>query len=76
MYDYNQIIPHRLKYYREKYGFTQQEISNQLSIKQSTYANWERGHRVPDINAIANLADIYQTTIDDILGRTDIKKEG
>lgn len=76
MYDYNQIIPHRLKYYREKYGFTQLEISNQLSIKRSTYANWERGHRIPDINALANLADIYQTTIDDILGRTDIKKEG
>ncbi len=73
MVDYTEIIPMRLKYFREKFQLTQKDISAQLKIKQGSYSNWENGKRLPDINDIARIADIYSTSIDLLLGRTDIK---
>ncbi|MCQ5129832.1 helix-turn-helix domain-containing protein [Butyricicoccus faecihominis] len=74
MVDYETIIPLRLKYLREKFSLSQEEIAKQLKIGQSTYANWEAGRRTPSIGKIAQLADIYETSVDLLLGRTDIDK--
>lgn len=75
MISYREIIPMRLKYLRNKYSLTQTNIAEQLSISQSTYANWEAGRKTPDIEKIAQLADIYETSIDLMLGRTDIESK-
>lgn len=75
-YDYNKIIPERLKYYRKKYQKTQEEIAKELKITQSTYGNYEAGNRKINLNTLAQIADIYETSIDEMLGRTDIKKIG
>lgn len=72
MIDYREIIPFRLRYLRQKFDFTQEYLAEQLKISQSTYANWEAGRRIPDVEKIAQIADIYETTIDLLLGRTDI----
>lgn len=72
-YEYKEIIPQRLKYYRLKYGKTQEDIAEELKISQSTYGNYEAGNRKPSIEIIAKIADIYETSVDNILGRTDIK---
>lgn len=73
-YEYLKILPERLKYYRTKYGKTQEEIAEELKISQSTYGNYEAGNRKPSIEMIAKIADIYETSIDNILGRTDINE--
>lgn len=72
MINYREIIPLRLKYLREKYGYTQIEIAEQIGISQSTYANYESGRKLPNIEKIARIADVYETSIDLLLGRTDI----
>ena len=72
MINYKQILPMRLKYLREKHALTQTELAEQLKINQSTYANWECGRRMPDLEKIFQIADIYETTVDLIAGRTDI----
>ena len=75
MVDYREIIPVRLKYLRTKYQYKQDYLAQQLGISQGTYANWEAGKRLPGIDDIANLADIYETSVDLLLGRTDIRRE-
>lgn len=75
MVNYGTIIPLRLKYLREKFSLSQEAIASQLKVGQSTYANWEAGRRTPSIEKIAQLADIYETSVDLLLGRTDIDKE-
>ena len=75
MINYRKIVPLRLKYLRDKYDITQVNLAEQLNISQSTYANWEAGRKMPDIEKIAQLADIYETSVDLLLGRTDIDKE-
>lgn len=74
MVNYREIIPIRLKYLRTKYDYKQDYIAKQLGISQGTYANWEAGKRLPNIDNIACLADIYETSVDLLLGRTDIKR--
>lgn len=73
-YEYKKVIPERLKYYRMKYEKTQEQIAKELGISQSTYGNYEAGNRKPDIETIAKIADIYETSVDNILGRTDISE--
>lgn len=73
MINYREIVPLRLKYLRTKYSFTQSFLASQLNITQSTYANWEAGRKLPDIEKVAQLADIYETSVDLLLGRTDIE---
>lgn len=72
MINYRKIVPIRLKYFRSKFDFTQEDLAKEINIAQSTYANWECGKRLPDLDKIANIADFYSTSIDLLLGRTDI----
>lgn len=74
MVDYKPIVPQRLKYWREKHDVKQEDIATYLKIKQSSYANYEAGKRLPDINRIFQIADFYSTTVDKLLGRTDIEQ--
>lgn len=74
MIDYKKTIPLRLAYYREKYNIKQIDIAKALKITQGTYSNWENGTRTPSIEKIAQIADFYETSIDKLLGRTDINE--
>ena len=61
-----------LKRLRNKEGLTQVEISRELGIPLSTYRNWEKrgkGHRTPDVKVLAKLAEVLNTTIDELVGR-------
>ena len=59
----------RLKEIRKQNNYTQQQIANQLQISQVTYCNYELENREPDINTLIKLANLYHTTIDELVGR-------
>ncbi|MDQ0299687.1 transcriptional regulator with XRE-family HTH domain [Salibacterium salarium] len=63
----------RLEQLRENRGWTKSYVAkDKLGFKGvSTYANWEYGTRSPDHDSILKLADIYDTTTDYILGRSN-----
>lgn len=63
----------RIKNLREDHDWTQEYISKKLNIKQRTYSNYERGERQPPIEILCDLADLYNTSTDYLLGRTNIK---
>ncbi len=54
---------------KRKKGYTQEKISNLLEIGQSAYAKWENGRTQPNIDNIIKLANILDTTTDELLGR-------
>ncbi|MBQ3021675.1 MAG: helix-turn-helix transcriptional regulator [Bacilli bacterium] len=64
----------RLKEIREDRDLYQIDIANKLNIKQQQYSEYEIGKRLIPINYLSKLADIYDTSIDYLLGKTDIKK--
>lgn len=59
----------RLKELRTQKGYSQNEIAEMLGISQPAYANYERGAREADYEALSKLAEIFDVSIDYLLGR-------
>ena len=49
----------------------QKEIAAYLNMTRQVYGNYERGEQELPVWALIKLADLYQTSTDYILGRTD-----
>lgn len=64
----------RLKELREDHDYTQTAISSILHISQRAYSHYENGNREIPLEILVQLAHLYNTSIDYILGETDIKK--
>lgn len=64
----------RLKDLREDKDLYQKEIASLLNTTQQVYSEYELGIRLMPIDKINILADFYKTSIDYIVGRTDVKE--
>ncbi len=62
-------LQERLKYYREKNNYSQEEIAEKINLTQSAYSNYEKGKRLPSIEILIQLADIYEISLDILTGR-------
>ena len=60
---------HQLTKFRIRAGLTQQAVAAYLKCAQVTYAGYETGRSVPDINTLSALADKYDTSVDILIGR-------
>ena len=63
----------RLKDLREDSDVTQATLANYLHIKQNTYSQYENGQRQIPLELLIALANYYGTSLDYIVGLTDIK---
>ena len=64
----------RLKDLREDSDLTQSTLANYLHIKQNTYSQYENGHRQIPLELLVAIAEFYGTSLDYIVGLTDVKK--
>ena len=64
----------RLKDLREDSDLTQEALANYLHIKQNTYSQYESGKRQIPLELLIALAHYYGTSLDYIVGLTDIKQ--
>lgn len=62
-------VSERLKEKRKLKKYTQEEISKKLGISRSAYAYYETGRNEPDLETLKKLADIFETSIDYLVGR-------
>lgn len=58
-----------LKYQREINGLSQSELSRRTGIKQANISYWESGSKEPGISFCVILADFYEITLDELVGR-------
>ncbi len=61
----------RIRELREDHDMTQREVANILHITQPQYFRYEQGYRDIPTDLLLILADLYKTSTDYILGRTD-----
>ena len=64
----------RLKEIRQDKDLKQSDVAQVLGIKQQQYSEYEIGKRLIPINYLYDLALFYNTSIDYLIGRTDISK--
>lgn len=60
----------KLKEFRTRSGKTQEEIARIIGIPKKTYQNYEREIREPGSDVLCALADYYDISLDDLMGRT------
>lgn len=68
----NMKIAENIKFYRKSLGLTQEKLANLLNGKKSLVSNYENGYSIPDIHTLIKLADIFQVSLDELVGRKSI----
>ncbi len=63
----------RIRDLREDKDMTQKQVADYLNMKQPQYNRYEKGYRDIPSDILVALADLFDTTTDYILERTDIK---
>ncbi|MCD7717297.1 MAG: helix-turn-helix domain-containing protein [Lachnospiraceae bacterium] len=58
------IYMKKMKEFRTKANYTQQEISDLLNIQRQTYSNYENGSRMPPMEVMIRLTEIYSVSLD------------
>lgn len=53
---------------RKKHNMTQMELADRMGISFQAVSNWERGNSMPDISKLPELAELFEVTIDELLG--------
>ena len=59
---------------RKEAGMSQFELAEKLGVSQQTVSKYEKGTREPDNATLVKLSEIFNCSIDYLLGRTDIKE--
>lgn len=62
-----------LKKLRNEFAISQKAMAEILGVSQQTISNYENGNVEPDIALLSRLAAYFDTTIDYIVGRTEIR---
>ena len=64
-------IKKNIREYRLMQRMTQGELAEKLGGKKSLVSNYENGYSVPDIFTLVALADIFDVSVDELIGRSD-----
>ena len=59
----------RVRLLREEQGYTQQDVADRLQVSKQTVSQYERGVREPHIDMLASIADLFNVSIDYLVGR-------
>lgn len=68
------VLGGRIKYLREKRGWTQKEAAEKLGVSVVTWSRYETNDRKPEPETLASIANVFETTTDYLLGRTSTQK--
>lgn len=68
------MIYERIKNLREDSDLSQEYLGKILNVAQRTYSRYETGERAIPIEVFIKLADFYGTSVDYLIGRTNVKE--
>ena len=62
------MLGENIKTYRQKKGYTQEEVANRLHVTRQTISKWEKNYSVPDAEVLVKLADVLEVQTSQLLG--------
>lgn len=65
--DTQQRVAENIRYLRNVFGYTQEQVANKLHLHRTTYTLYESGKKLPGADIIVDLADLYHIRVDTIL---------
>lgn len=63
-----------LKLLRQEYGLSQQRLADAIGVSQPSINKYENHDIEPDIQILSKLADFFNTSIDYLVGHTDVRR--
>lgn len=69
------LIGNKLKELRKSRGLTQEELGNLLGVAKSSVSMYERDFRRPSYEVLISYVDIFNTSVDSILGSRNQLKD-
>lgn len=67
-------FPDRLKKLREEKNLTQEQLGKLINSTDVTISRYEKGLREPDLDTLEQLANIFDVSVDYLLGLTNMKR--
>ncbi|MBR1707607.1 MAG: helix-turn-helix transcriptional regulator [Clostridia bacterium] len=64
-----------LKLLRKEFGISQQRLADAIGVSQPSINKYENHNIEPEIEILKRLADYFNTSIDYIVGHTDVKRK-
>ena len=61
----------RIRELRKELGLSQKDFAEKIGVSQSSINYWEKGQRIPSIEAAAKIADFFNITIESLLDSED-----
>lgn len=65
-----------LKLLRNRNGMLQEDVAKYLGLTRPAYSHYETGKRIPDAEILEKLADLYEVSIDELMGRGSAEDAG
>ena len=65
-------MPYRFKEARLQDGLTTVQLAQKMGVTQAAVSQWDSGKKVPGIETVSRLADLYGVTVDYLLGRVNV----
>ena len=63
----------RLKKLRKEHGFKQVQLGKALNYGSTTISNYERGRNRPSIEDLIRLAEVFNVSVDYLIGKSECK---
>ena len=72
---WKEVLAENLARLRREKGLTQAELGEKLNYSDKSISKWERGEGVPDLQVLMNLSALYNVSLDEMTGRSEMKTE-
>lgn len=61
-------LPANISRLRKEHSMTQEQLAEALGVTFASVSKWERGVATPELNLIAEIADLFEVSIDALIG--------
>ena len=68
-------IGNQISALRKTKNVTQEALAAELGVTAAAVSKWEKGYTLPDILMLCALADFFEVTTDELLGRNAVQKQ-
>ena len=68
-------IPNRIREFREAKGLTQDKLADLSDLSRPVISQFEKGQRTPSLKALKRIADVLNTSVDELLVRGSRKEQ-
>lgn len=66
----------QISFLRKQKGLTQEQLANALGVTNQSVSKWESGQCCPDIQLLPSIAELFEVSVDELLGCNSAKGLG